>query len=280
MNVLNFQGYIKDRSNLTLILFFAPASLSFCSSFFYTRAVRDPLKERHVAAKTILLSLRNDQKKKQERKRARKETQNTSSFFLFLLFVFSFETNFLSSFHFCFARAPEPLPLPLPLEPEAPSAYDVGGEEAAAVAAAELAVTEKTLSPPLPFPSFFFFVGVSRGDHEDQKGAAVEVPPVGELSPLPAPPPPPLLAAKERGGRLGAEGVAALEDEKEEGELETADEEPGAWGRDATAVAAFLTQDLRKNRIAAAAASTPRPTPIQAPIESEGLLLAEAVFYF
>jgi len=100
-----------------------------------------------------------------------------------------------------------------------------------------------------------FFVGVPSprgeplGDHDDQKGAAAEAP-VGEEEALS---PPPFLLVEEGGAADGAEGAEG-------------------------AAAALRTQALRKKRTAAVAASTARPTPIQAPMDSEGLLLSEAAF--
>jgi len=121
-----------------------------------------------------------------------------------------------------------------------------------------------------------FFVGVPSprgeplGDHDDQKGAAAEAP-VGEEEEALSPPP--FLLVEEGGAADGAEGAEGAAAAPPLEGIAAA----GARGR-AVAAAALRTQALRKKRTAAAAASTARPTPIQAPMDSEGLLLSEAAF--
>ena len=121
-----------------------------------------------------------------------------------------------------------------------------------------------------------FFVGVPSprgeplGDHDDQKGAAIEAP-VGEEEEALSPPP--FLLVEEGGAADGAEGAEGAAAPPPLEGIAAA----GARGR-AVAAAALRTQALRKKRTAAAAASTARPTPIQAPMDSEGLLLSEAAF--
>lgn len=174
------------------------------------------------------------------------------------------------------ARPPEPDSEPFAAAPQ--NACDVSGEATVEVIEKALPLSPPPpLSPSLP-PPFFAGVPPARGeplgDHDDQKGAAVEAPvglPVLFLA---------AHGAQEEGSR-GAE--APLLDAElvisPDGAFwpSFAAAAGGGDGR-ATAAAALRTQDRRKKRSAAATASTARPTPIQAPIDSEGLLLAEAVF--
>ena len=141
-----------------------------------------------------------------------------------------------------------------------------------------VAVIEKTFSPSPFLPPFLGVPparGEPRGDHDDQNGAAVEAP-VGELFP------PPFFLEDDATERVGAEraqeGAAAAEEAEEaEAPLEEIAAAGARFRGRATEAAALRTQALRKKRAPAAAASTARPTPIQAPMEIEGLLLAEAV---
>ena len=132
------------------------------------------------------------------------------------------------------------------------------------------------LSPSFP-PVFVGVVpprGEPLGDHDDQKGAAVAAAAFG----LPLP----FLetdgvGAKDKGGDEAEEGAAVEEEEEETLELVIAAAGAKAAAGLATAAAAFRTQVRRKKSTATAAARTPNPTPIHAPIDREGWLLAEAV---